>query len=304
MDHDQLKDLLPLEALGRLEGEEARAMAAHLGEGCDECEAELRSFREALGAMAISTAGDGPSDRIWRRLESRLAAGADVPASSSDPQQVPAGARTAKDRPAGRAHDRDGRARVGVSRAWRVAALAASAAAVLLAVNAGNYANQVAAIREQDSARITKLDQQARALASELDDRNRELTGLRGQIAVTGQLTQAVLAPDARMIWLAPLAPARSAAGLVAVAPSHNHAVLQVAGLPVPPPGKEYELWWIGAKSGPVKAALFAPSAQGDATVTSTLPPAGEQLLASAITLEPAGGVDKPTGAMYLKGAP
>jgi anti-sigma-K factor RskA len=106
------------------------------------------------------------------------------------------------------------------------------------------------------------------------------------------------------MIRLAPLAPAPASAGLVAVTPSRNHAVLQVAGLPAPPPGKEYELWWIGSKSGPVKAALFAPTAHGDATVASTLPPAGEQLLASAITLEPAGGVDKPTGAMYLKGAP
>jgi hypothetical protein len=35
-----------------------------------------------------------------------------------------------------------------------------------------------------------------------------------------------------------------------------------------------------------------------------SLPPAGEHVLLSAVTLEPAGGVSKPTGAMYLKGAP
>ncbi len=290
MDHDQLKDLLPLEALGTLDGEEARAMAAHLAEGCDECEAELRAFREALAAMAISAAGAGPSDQIWRRLESRLPAGAGAASPSM------------QDRPAERTRDRA--ARIGVSRTWRVAAVAAAAAAIVLFVMTGNYANQISAIRADDSARIAALGRQARELAAELDDRNRDLAVLRGQIAVSGQLTQAVLAPDARMIRLAPLAPAPSAAGLVAVTPSQNHAVLQVAGLPTPPPGKEYELWWIGAKSGPVKAALFAPTAQGDATVASTLPPAGEQLLASAITLEPAGGVDKPTGAMYLKGAP
>jgi len=291
MDHDQLKDLLPLEALGTLDGDEARAMAAHLAQVCDECEADLRSFREALAAMAIVAAGDGPSDRMWQRLERRLAAGATTPEAGP-----------AQDRTASRARDRA--ARSGVSRIWRVAAVAACAAAIVLAVMTANYANQVTAIRADDSARIAALDRQTRALASELDDRNRDLAVLRGQIAVSGQLTQAVLAPDARMIRLAPLAPAPSAAGLVAVTTALNHAVLQVAGLPTPPPGKEYELWWIGAKSGPVKAALFAPTAQGDATVASTLPPAGEQLLASAITLEPAGGVDKPTGAMYLKGAP
>lgn len=281
MDHDQLKDLLPLEALSALDGDEARAMAAHLAAGCDECQAELRSFREALAAVAIAATDDGPADRIWQRLEGRLAAGG------------------AQHRSAGRAADRAER-----GRAWRAAALAASAAAAVLAITTANYANRAAATRAEDSARIVALDRQARDLASELDDRNRNLAVLRRQIAVSGELTQAVLAPDAQMIRLAPLAPAPSAAGVVAVTPSRNQAVLQVAGLPTPPPGKEYELWWIGAKSGPVKAALFAPTAQGDATVASTLPPAGEQLLASAITLEPAGGVARPTGAMFLKGAP
>ena len=268
-------------------------MAAHLAEGCDECEAELRAFREALAAMAISTAGDGPADRIWDRLERRLAAGE----TTATPNAI-----IARDRPAGRATDRS--ARAGVSRGWRIAAVAASAAAIMLAVMTTNYATQMAAARQEDAARIETLYQRSRSLAQELEDRNRELATLRDQVSVSGQLTQAVLAPDARMIRLAPLAPAPDAAGLVAVTPSRNQAVLQVAGLPTPPPGKEYELWWIGSKSGPVKAALFSPTAHGDATVASTLPPAGEQLLASAITLEPAGGVDKPTGAMYLEGAP
>src|SRR5579859_4535508 len=134
MDHDQLKDLLPLEALGSLEGEESRAMAAHLAEGCDDCQAELRSFGEALAAMAISAAGDGPSDRIWQRLESRLAVSAGAAASP--------GAGAAKDRPAGSAHDRaDRAARIGVSRTWRAAAVAASAAAIVLAVLTANYAS-------------------------------------------------------------------------------------------------------------------------------------------------------------------
>jgi anti-sigma-K factor RskA len=291
MDHDRLKELLPLEALGTLDGEDARAMAAHLAEGCDECEAELRSFREALAAMAIAAVDDGPSDRIWERLDRRLQSTAADPA-----------AHTVNDRPAGRATDRP--ARDGVSRAWRIVAVAASVASIALAVTIGNYATRIVAIREENSSRLAALEMQSRALASQLEDRNRELATLRDQISVSGRLTQAVLAPDARIIRLGPLPPAPDASGIVAVAPARNQAVLQVAGLPQPPPGKEYELWWIGSKSGPVKAALFAPAADGEATVASTLPPSGEQLLASAITLEPAGGVDKPTGAMYLKGAP
>jgi hypothetical protein len=176
MDHDQLKEIVPLEALDRLDGEEARALAAHLAEGCDECQAELLSYREALAAMAVSTAGAGPADRIWQRLESRLAAG-EIEATPSRDGVV-------TDRPA----DRAARARAvaGVSRGWRVTALAASAAALALAVMMGNYANQIAATRAEDSARIATLDRQAQGLASELEDRNRDLAALRDQIALSG----------------------------------------------------------------------------------------------------------------------
>ena len=73
MDHAEIKDLIPLKALSRLDGDEARAVDEHLAAGCDECERELASFNEALAAMAIAEAGgDGPSDRIWSRLQARL----------------------------------------------------------------------------------------------------------------------------------------------------------------------------------------------------------------------------------------
>jgi hypothetical protein len=47
---------------------------------------------------------------------------------------------------------------------------------------------------------------------------------------------------------------------------------------------------------------LFEPANQGATIVSLDLPPPGEVVLASAVTLEPLGGVDKPSGAMYLKG--
>src|SRR5271170_6524584 len=73
MDHAQIKELIPLKALSRLEGDEARAIDDHLAAGCDECERELASFNQALAEMAIAeVGGDGPSDRIWSRLQARL----------------------------------------------------------------------------------------------------------------------------------------------------------------------------------------------------------------------------------------
>ena len=80
--------------------------------------------------------------------------------------------------------------------------------------------------------------------------------------------------------------------------------MFQAAGLPATPAGKTYELWWITKEHGPVAAGLFQAEDGHPVVAPVSLPPAGEHVLLSAVTLEPAGGVSKPTGAMYLKGAP
>lgn len=293
MDHEQLKELLPLEAMGRLEGEEAREMSAHLHAGCDECEGELRSFRETLAAMALTEAGEGPADRIWRKLEPRI-----MPA----PLHPGARAARANNHRAARAIERA--ARPGVARGWRVATAVSVAALIVAAIIAGSFANQLNITQTENSAQLTALETQIHQLGDQLAQRDHELVSLRNQVAAAGELTRAVLAPDLRTIKLGPLPPAPDAAGLVAISASRDQSLLEVAGLPPAPADKAYELWWIGSKSGPVRAALFTPGPHGGAIVPTTMPPQGETILASAITLEPAGGVDKPTGAMYLKGAP
>ena len=91
-------------------------------------------------------------------------------------------------------------------------------------------------------------------------------------------------------------------AGTVALNRAAGTAMIEVSGLPPTPDDKEYEVWWIGEKQGPLRAGLFDPSNHGATIVSLDLPPPGEVVLASAITLEPRGGVEKPSGAMYLKG--
>ena len=125
--------------------------------------------------------------------------------------------------------------REGVSGLWRLTAVVASAAALTLALICRDYAKQIVALRNEYGARIAELDRQNGILASELEDRNRDLARLQNQVSANGQLTQAMLAPDARLIRLAPRQPAPNSAGILAVTPLHNHAILQVAGLPTPP---------------------------------------------------------------------
>ena len=292
MDHEQLKELLALHALGLLEGEEARAVAAHLAARCDECEAELRAYDEALAAMAVATAEEGGADRIWPKLEQRLAESASQP-----PTAERDAARRGAPAPALRAARQS-------ARPWKIIFAATAAAAIVLAMLNIRY---VGALRDQQSesaSRLNDLASRVSMLQQNLEASRRQAASLHEQLDLSDKLTEAALAPDARTIRLASQPAAPNASGQVVISSARGSAVLEVKGLPVPPSDKVYELWWIGSRSGPVRAAVFRPSAQGTATVTSPIPPAGERLLASAVTLEAAPGGDKPLGAMYLKGAP
>ena len=280
MDHAEIKDLIPLKALSRLDGDEARAVDEHLAVGCDECERELASFAEALAAMAmVESGGDGPSDRIWSRLQARLD----------------------EDRPPRRLEDRPVR-ESSRGRGFAMLGSAAAAAVVAIAVSYALFNSRVSNVTSDTSNEIASLTAKVIEIQRSLDATGDQLAALQARVAQTTDLTLASLGPDARVVRLAGLPAAPSANGTVALSNSQGTAMLEVNGLPPTPDDKEYEVWWIGEKQGPLRAGLFQPSSNGATIVSLDLPPPGEVVLASAITLEPVGGVEKPTGAMYLKG--
>lgn len=279
MDHAEIKDLIPLKALSRLDGDEARAVDDHLAARCDECERELASFNEALAAMAMVEGGDDTqSDRIWSRLQARLDA-------SRPPQRV---------------EDRSTR---GSSRGRGLAILGSAVAAAVVAIIVSYaFLHSRMPDNSQTSNEIAALTAKLIELERNLDSTGDQLAALQVKVAQTTDLTLASLGPDARVVRLAGLPPSPSATGTVALNHSQGTAMLEVNGLPPTPDDKQYEVWWIGEKRGPLRAGIFEPLSHGATIVALDLPPPGEVVLASAITLEPRGGVDKPSGAMYLKG--
>lgn len=283
MDHARIKDLLPLKALDQLDGEEARVVDTHLAAGCDQCGPELASLVEALAAMALVEAGEGSSDRIWNRLEQRL---------GSEPTSTPP---RLSDRPAPRRES-------GRRRTFTILGSAAAAAIVAIIVSTSFINSHLNRLNSDTSNDIAALTARLVTLQRDLDTTGDRLAALQSKVAQTTDLTLAGLGPDSLVVPLAALTPAPGAGGMVAMNTSQGSAILQVSGLPPAPDDKIYEAWWIGAKQGPLKAGLFQPLSQGSTIVSLNLPPAGEVILAGAITLEPLGGVDKPTGAMYLKG--
>ena len=80
-----------------------------------------------------------------------------------------------------------------------------------------------------------------------------------------------------------------------------GRAFLIVNGLPRAPEGKEYQLWYI-VDNKPLPGKTFAPDNSGNGKLEDQVPEAARQSAIFAITLEPAGGVRTPTGAIYLRG--
>ncbi len=291
MDHQAIKDLLPLAALDRLEPDEARTLQEHLRAGCDECEAELRELREAAASLALSleqeSFEEGSEDRIWDRLEARLHEAVAQP-----------------DRPTAREADsarRPARGRVG---AWRAATAVMAAGIVGIAIYAGQIRDRLRRANENHQQEIAAMDSRIASMRAELTRARVEVGTLQRVLGDRIRLEKVLSAPDLRLTRLAPLAPAPGAGAIVAVSATNKAAVFQAAGLPATPPGKTYELWWITKEHGPVAAGLFQAEDGRPVVAPVLLPPPGEHVLLSAVTLEPAGGVSKPTGAMYLKGAP
>ena len=104
--------------------------------------------------------------------------------------------------------------------------------------------------------------------------------------------------PETRLVSLAGLAPRPQAQGRI-IWNARAGGLLVAADLPPPPAGKVYELWAI-AGGQPLPAGLFTVDAEGKASLT-VAPLAGVATVdVFAVTLEPAGGVQSPTGAMYL----
>lgn len=75
-------------------------------------------------------------------------------------------------------------------------------------------------------------------------------------------------------------------------------------GMPPAPEGKEYQVWFMTEREGPVSAGLFSPDQAGVGQVLAA-PPSKlyGKINAVAVTLEPAGGLPKPSGEMYLRGS-
>jgi anti-sigma-K factor RskA len=274
--HDELKHDAAAYALGVLEPAERAAFEAHLS-SCAECAAEVRQMRLAASALPYTVPQVSPPPSLRARILDQAVRGV----GPSDPA----------DRKAG-----PGVATVAVVRerrgppAWlQIAAMLVVGAGVFL------YAQRM-------QARVSNLEAQLAQAQAQVATSDR-LTAEARTVALRAQSAMGVFAaPDVARIDLAGQ-PAAVSARARALWSRQRGMVFTATNLPALPAGRVYQVWVVTAQA-PVSAGLLTPDASGGGSVyfetpVDILPP-----VAVAVTLEPAGGVPAPTGAMYLVGKP
>jgi anti-sigma-K factor RskA len=170
------------------------------------------------------------------------------------------------------------------------------AAAALLAVAIWGVADQIRLRGE-----VERLTAERDRLAQQVAALDREVSLARNDARQARQTLEVLANPGVQSVVLAGLGPTPKAAGHTYINPRRRDALFYAFDLPALPQDKTYELWYI-AGGKPVPAGTFAVDEHGTASVRVESVPDVGSIEAWAVTVEPAGGVPQPTGAMVLKG--
>ncbi len=272
--HDDYKEMLAARGLGALDAIDARALETHLRD-CADCRQELEAWEATAAALALAAAPMAPSNQVRDRIIEAVRA--DVAGSSSNTKtvqpSVPARSQPTKVDSLARRRQ--------ISPA--IPAWAAIAAGLVFVALLGL---------------MFVLWQQNKAARQELARLTEQVRETQRQTSQQREAIEIVTAPGARISELAGTKGMPAAHAVIAFDKA-GRVILIARGLPPPPAGKAYQLWFI-AGGKPLPGKVFVTDAAGVGTLTDHVPTEAMNSAIFAITLEPATGVQAPTGAIYL----
>lgn len=290
MKHEDYKEMLAAAALDALDAAERRTLDAHLAT-CAGCRIELEELRAVTALLVYQDVPVAPPAELRARLLAqlkstpqtpRVGGGALIPANGA-PVGDTTGAATPVTATNVLPFAPAPRMLFGARPRVVFATLAAS---IIIAALASTLAVLWAQNRrmQTDLARLTQnLHETQQTLVSVRADR------------------ELLAALDTHTTALAGTDVANGARARITYDERTGRAVFVIAGLPAPPPGKAYQLWFI-ADGKPLPGHVFNTDTSGRAEVREQIPPQGRHAQIFAVTLEPQAGVSAPTGQIYLKG--
>jgi len=170
------------------------------------------------------------------------------------------------------------------------------AAAVVLSIGIGVYAARLQVRVAVLEDRLEQARLQAAAAETAVADARRVNTELQSAMGV-------LAAPDLVRIDLTGQMPAPQATARALWSRARG-MVFTATNLPPLPAGQIYQVWVVPAAQPPISAGLLMPDTAGAGQTYFNTPPDIPPPAAVAVSIEPAGGVPAPTGAIYLVGKP
>ena len=280
MDCKEVRELLDAHSLGALERSEARPVEKHLA-SCSDCERLYREAAEASALLALAAPLRRASPALRLRLRQRVA-----PRSALRWLPAP---------------------RMG----WAAAA-AALAVISLGALTWGmllqSQVNGLKGDSDRFAVLFNELDRRSETvniLQGALTDAAFRQERLQGLLQEQDQAMRVVaLGSDGRQD-LVGRGQAGPATGRYLFSQQEHLGVLFVAGLPQLGEGESYQLWFLDEADTPVSGGSFRPQPDGSARLlVRSAEVVGSGLTGMAITIEPAGGSETPTGEIVLQTIP
>lgn len=274
--HAQVRDLLPLYALGALAGtDDCDVVCEHLASGCAECAAELAAHAlvaaELPAALPAMTPHAATRDALARRI-------------AATPRDRKAGdVVSLEETRAGRGHGRSSRW------LWTAVASAVAAAAFVAAIN----------LREQLRWERNRHFEDAKRIA----DLSADLGRLERLLQADEALVNALASGEATVFPLAPAGAGQTGSGHVIWNRKERTWTLLASGMKPLARDQIYELWFVKEGEEARSAIRFAPGPAGLVRQTVKLPADMDRIDVAAVTLEPRQGDDpKPSGVFVILG--
>ncbi len=251
-EHAQIRELLPLYALGALEGsDECDVVCSHLATGCPECTAELAEHARVATRLGDALAPVEPRPDVRAALAKTLAASPRVKEAKVIPIKA------VRSKPAW---------------PWIGIPTAAAAAWMVAAVN--------------QNQQLSWAPHRPRGDAKEIATLTADLARVRRALADDEEITTALAKGVAQVIELAP-SKGETGSGVVIWDKKAKTWTLLASGMKPLTQDQVYELWFVRADLKDVRSAVrFEAGPDGLVRQTVSVP-AGMQIDLAAITVEP-----------------
>ncbi len=289
---DEKYENLAAYALGSLDEIEGRELAAKISSDA-ELAAELEEWRDLAASLALVAPAAEPAPSVRENI---LAAIRAVPQTSNPERGAGNGTESAKkavEPTKIAAQQRQPETATVLSfqkrSLWNfvptIGAIAASIIALLLAISLYNTTRS----ESNKSAQIAELNQKVSEVQAQLERERQERELLASPASFVKALDGTNEIPNARARFV--------------FDPKTGRSLLYVEGLPAPPKGKAYQIWFISDPKHPAPGKTFETDQSGRGVLRDDISTQNLKAGIFAITLEPIGGSPAPTGSILLKTA-